>query len=272
MLLIYGTRRTERQLGFVADFCPMCRKPTPCRLVRIGMVSHLYGISIGAGKLAGHIAECMVCKVQIETEAERYREPLKAFDVREAASSVRVQQLVAQTFPSLPEHYGKRLELEQRLLREPQSIDPDTRRALIMEPFELLAVKVGRRLEHTHLDWPLVITAIVAFLVVLGALALSDQMLGPQGAEITALVGVGTTLIAIAAVVIQAKLGTRRYVRREVLLQAMTSLKPMRAGVAEIESALAVLRKSGSLVAKRISARDLAAFAPEPQRAGAARR
>lgn len=262
MMIIHGTRRTERTLGYVADFCAMCRKPTPQRLIRIGVVSHVYGISFGQGKLAGHDGECLVCRTRSATEPERYRTPAPRFDAGEIGSAVRMQQLEAQTFPQLRERHRKRLEIEETVRREPERIDPATRRGLIMEPFVLLAPRLEQRIERTHFDLPLALTALAALLVTLGALVVTDQFGGPDAADIMPMVGAATALVGIVAVVVQAKLAHRRFVRRVILPQALAALQPLRASAAEIEAALAVLRKDGSAIARRISSRDLAAFAP----------
>lgn len=108
MLIIWGKKRTVRRVGSVADFCPSCRGVQRFRVSRIGLVSHVYYLSLGAGDLVGHIAECQVCGYIKETEPTIYRE------MRRNATED-LAELVRATYPDLPDVYEERLRLEQKL-------------------------------------------------------------------------------------------------------------------------------------------------------------
>jgi hypothetical protein len=72
MFIVWGSRRTERILGYVADFCPVCREARAFRLVRVGLASHVYYISFGAGRHVGHVIRCEECGSSFDTDATRY--------------------------------------------------------------------------------------------------------------------------------------------------------------------------------------------------------
>ena len=39
MFIVWGTKRTERKQGLVADFCPICREVRAFQLIRVGLAS-----------------------------------------------------------------------------------------------------------------------------------------------------------------------------------------------------------------------------------------
>jgi len=41
MFIVWGKKIVYRKLGFVADFCPICRGPRAFELKRVGSASHL---------------------------------------------------------------------------------------------------------------------------------------------------------------------------------------------------------------------------------------
>ena len=49
MLFIWGKKRVERNIGKVADFCPICREVRMFQLIRVGVADHIYYVSFGEG-------------------------------------------------------------------------------------------------------------------------------------------------------------------------------------------------------------------------------
>ena len=66
MLLVWGTRQTRRKLGFVAEHCPRCNTIRAVRVDRMGVASHLFFVSLGAGPLLGFRGECQTCSGTFE--------------------------------------------------------------------------------------------------------------------------------------------------------------------------------------------------------------
>lgn len=106
MLIIYGKKKKLVFKGFVADWCPMCRKICSFRLNEVRMVRHIYFASIGSGEPAGFEKECLTCHSCFDAERSLYRPNLNP--------GLPLDKLEKQTFPNLREHYKDEIELETR--------------------------------------------------------------------------------------------------------------------------------------------------------------
>ena len=109
MFFYGGTRRTEKSLGYVADFCCNCRAPRACRISRVGMADHAYGISLGSQGVTGHTATCDACGHAFDVNAMMYA----GFAPRQGHD---IEELARETFPNLGYVHGHRLLQEQQLL------------------------------------------------------------------------------------------------------------------------------------------------------------
>ncbi|MFL6656937.1 MAG: hypothetical protein ACJ8GW_02595 [Massilia sp.] len=143
-VIIWGRKRVEKHIGFVADYCPMCVGVRPFALERIGMAGHVYYITTGEGDLVGYQIGCLECHILLNGQHERY-----------AAFSPKVEplpELTRLTFPNLAEYHRSRLALEHQVRTALPSLPEDTRRSLILEPFLLLSAKVTSYFETTHFE------------------------------------------------------------------------------------------------------------------------
>ena len=61
MFVFWGQTYKEKELGYVCDFCPVCRGLRAFKLVRTGISGHVYGISFSEGMLACYLIECLNC-------------------------------------------------------------------------------------------------------------------------------------------------------------------------------------------------------------------
>jgi hypothetical protein len=143
-MIVWGTKKVYRHLGYVADFCPICTGSRPFSLERVGMAGHLYYISAGEGRLAGYQLNCLDCNVLLNGEPEQYA----AFATRPEP----LPTLIKQTFPTLAEARHNRFAIEHQIRTDLASLSADTRRALLMEPFTLLSPKVVKRFAQTHFE------------------------------------------------------------------------------------------------------------------------
>src|SRR6266568_2414364 len=128
MFIVWGKKRVERNQGLVADFCPICREVRAFQLMRVGVASHVYYMSLGEGKLAGHIIRCNECRVQLAVDPTRYAST-------EKDPQIGLEVLVRDTFPKLREVYAARLELETRIKRTRSALSADEYQRFLMEPF-----------------------------------------------------------------------------------------------------------------------------------------
>src|SRR5258706_11462307 len=94
MFIVWGTKRTERKQGLVADFCPICRDLRAFQLIRIGLASHVYYVAFGEGKLAGFLIQCQECRVSLKADPTTYA-------TTEKRRVTDLEVLIQETFPKL---------------------------------------------------------------------------------------------------------------------------------------------------------------------------
>ncbi|WP_426105768.1 hypothetical protein [Massilia sp. TSP1-1-2] len=143
-MIIWGKKAVYRHLGYVADFCPICLCAAPFSLERVGMAGHIYYITAGEGDLVGYQRNCLACNVLLNAVPDRYATFAKKVEP--------MPELIRQTFPRLAEFHKDRLVLEHQVRTALSTIAEDTRRSLIMEPFQLLAPKVVTYFAATHFE------------------------------------------------------------------------------------------------------------------------
>ncbi|MDO4794745.1 MAG: hypothetical protein Q4A28_02230 [Brachymonas sp.] len=242
-MLIFGTQTVYRKLGYVADFCPICRSQQAFVLRRIGSAGHLYFISLGQGKLIGHNRTCQNCHTTFEADTILYhhiasRQPFS------------LAQLAQQTFPDFQSVYAERLELEQAIRFSPFGLSEADRHRLLREPFLLLSPKLEQRADFFRLDW---INALTLLALVLGPillLQLAEKLQVPEAATTWLLLAaVGGILIAWYHFARSA-----RFVQRHLLPQLARALLPLRPSQHEIETVLHELRQHGLRIGKKIKA------------------
>ncbi len=143
-MIIWGTKKVYRHLGYVADFCPICAGVRPFSLERVGMAGHVYYISAGEGDLVGYQLNCLDCNILMNGDPQRYA----AF----APQPESTLKLIDKTFPNIAQFQQARLSLEHQIRTALPSVPADTRRSLIIEPFLLLSPKVVKRFSETHFE------------------------------------------------------------------------------------------------------------------------
>ncbi len=122
-----NTART--QLGYAADFCPVCRKISEFRIYRLG-VGHVYSLDLDPGKFAGYSQLCMTCQNEFGSMPERFSKLAE-----KPGSSI--EQLAAETSPSIYQDMAERLALERQIAADPHALDAETRAKAMMETFKL---------------------------------------------------------------------------------------------------------------------------------------
>jgi hypothetical protein len=221
MFIVWGTKRVERKLGMVANFCPICREVRAFQLIRVGLASHIYYVSFGEGKLAGHEIHCQECGVRLKADLARYA-------TTEKDSRVGLEVLVRDTFPKLREVYAERLELEKRIQQSLSSLSADERQFFLMEPFVLLNPLVERRFANsTEMDKQSGLGCLGTVVVGGGVFCASLAYRGPIQDKILLL---GAILLGIGTVYtfVQLHLGPRRFFVARVLSPLVKALKPLR--------------------------------------------
>ncbi|WKB50639.1 hypothetical protein [Eleftheria terrae] len=245
MFIVWGRKLVRRGLGYVADFCPICRVIQPFKLERLGSVGHVYYLSFGQGELVGYERTCQACKTSFNAEPSVYAGAVKTV--------VPLPELQQRTFPHLATVLRERLELEAKVKRDPTLLSGEERYALIRNTFELLSPKVEKRFAATHIDKEVALAAG-------GALALTAVGPGvvrsvyPDAAELSLLVFMGLGALLL---VWQFALSGRRFMRRDVIPTLAMSLHPLRPSERELTSVLQDLKQLRHKIASKLKLSDL---------------
>jgi len=247
MFIVHGQKKIEKRLGWVADFCPICRRPTACQLIRLNVASHLYLVSLGEGKPVATLVECAECHTRTATEALRHT----GIEKKRPAD---LADLMAKTFPAMPEQYASRFAIEAAIRDDPKSLEPAVRRQMLCEPFELLEPALTTRAHSSVVDFQ---TGLGCF----GTMALGlaspflVHYLVPVPAQDAALIVVLVMLgIGILYTLIQSNLGIGRYVRKFTLANLVRALGPLKPELSELQSILGACKQRKMTIGKRVKA------------------
>lgn len=250
MFIFWGTKTVIRKLGYVADFCPICRDIEKLQLSRVGLASHIYGASFGGGKLVGHQKKCLRCGTELQTDASIYK------DIQKKLPGASSMDLVANTFPNIRQYYSERLSLEDQLTKRPAGIEAKTRASLIKEPFHLLAPTVEKRFSATHIDRYVGMTLLLSLA---GTILVANvfKVLFPfameyEGHAILLALGIG-----IVATGIQGLKSAGRYLKREVYPKIARSLRPLKPSQSELEAVFTELKRMDFKLAKKAKLKDV---------------
>jgi hypothetical protein len=246
-MIIWGTKRVVRSLGFAADFCPLCREVRAFEVKRIGMAGHLYYISFGKGALVGHLRTCTTCRTDLNATPDVY--------ARLNVEVLPPPQLQPLTFPNLGEVHGARLGIEKALKEPFAKLDPNARAALIKEPFILLSPKVETRFASLHVDGPTGLTLLGVVVALIFLPAMLSAAIPRYSAEILLL----CIAAAIAAVAVQMVKSSDRFMRKEVLPVLVPALKPLKPTPQEIESVLKDMKSLGRRIGSKVKLQPLLA-------------
>ncbi len=241
MLIIWGKKYSYKQLGYVADFCPICREPRGFRMRGVSLVPHLWYIPTGFGEFVGNERRCLDCGVDFNGDPARYASMSK--------KSGSFGQLKKLTYPSFDEAQRGRLDLEKAIRENPASIGARDRQLLIRQPLELLSPRVESRMRKMHMDRDVGLTFVAAWMLVWAGMALASRFL-PDSIDVVTL-----TLLAMAAVavIVQLALVNRRYMRRDIAPLLVRCLAPLKPGRREIEAAVADMKAARHKIGTKLS-------------------
>ena len=72
MFIVFGEKKAERKMGFVADRCPSCATIRPVRIHRVGMAPHIFWVPLGRGRLVGYYGVCQECGGEFDADPTDY--------------------------------------------------------------------------------------------------------------------------------------------------------------------------------------------------------
>ena len=241
MFIVWGKTIKRQKLGFVADFCAVCRDLRTFEVKRVGSASHIYYISFGQGDLVGFERTCEVCATPVDAVPDTY---LSMADHKRPAS-----ELISETFPNYYTVYRTVLERERKVRDTPSLLSPEERRARMREPFLVIAPLAQQKLASIRVDWRVVL-AVLACVPIFWILAgVTRLVAGPYEEP-----GINWILAALALwaglVFWEIFMSSRRYLLKNAAPQLAASLAPLKPSESEIERILKELRQHKLKLAK----------------------
>ncbi len=243
MLIYLGKKRQEKSMGYVVDFCPICRELTEFKLSKINDPDLSYGIPLATGASVGYLRECVDCQTFMHADPIRYA----AFANRSLTAAIKT--LAEATFPRAYKYHGKRLQLEKLIRQSPHTIEEKLRVELVAESFETLAPIVERRMSHFYLDTQMLIVAVIGLLSVV----VLPSYLGSLAAALDENQSMLALVLALFFSVIlgwQWKTAPRRYMRDTIYPRIAKALKVLEPSEDELAFALGITKRDGKHLGK----------------------
>lgn len=252
-MFIWGSKRVEKKLGRIAEYCLMCRTLRGFQVARLALVSHVYYVGLGRGETLGHEARCETCGHSMDVDPMHYA----AIAPRRDRGDLR--DLAERTFPALEATYAERLETERRLARSPKSVDPEVRRGLIQEVLVAASSQVERRFDGSSqpLDWRRCLAfasmflGFIALIAVTGGPDIGNPDMNRTGEalallSITAMVGGGLSLVWLGVT------EKRRWMRTKLVPKLATAYRNLQPTEDELAPLLDRLRAADLLIGKKL--------------------
>jgi hypothetical protein len=245
-MIIWGKKKVEKTLGYVAELCPICRAAKVFRISRVGVAGHIYFIPMGEGELADHIGQCQECGTKISVNPTKYQ----AF---EQQSTTEIERLIQSTFPIFRSVYAERLEILDRLKKH-KSVPTYNRHLWLMEPFECLAVDAEERYANARFDKESGIgcvgTMLLLVFLICGSSAVGSSSLA---GNIMFLVMGLVVIVGPIYTLVQVALAPNRYVQRSIIPRLAKSLSPLNPGKEEITQCLSMLQTQRFRIGRKIN-------------------
>lgn len=242
MLIVWGRRVSRRRIGYVADFCPMCRGPQAFLMNSFSTHRHVYFVPVGETN-AGFERICQGCKLTFGGTPKFYKASTR--------KPGNVQELVQSSFPSFDEVYGERMRIEDAVRKDPMKLPEKVRAALLRQPFTVVSPLVQSRFAgRARLDLHSVVALVLGF-VAAGIAGKIAEMMFPDYVGTAFLVGGGAGLAYFLW-----SLGTepRRYLKRAIVPQLARTLGPLQPSETELATVLAELKRSKLRLGRHLSA------------------
>lgn len=241
MYIHWGTRAVKDRLGYVADYCPVCRTLRAFTLQRHGEARHVQFISIpGEDSLVGYTRTCLSCGALFPAVPDSYK-----------GLSPKLQELEPlrlQTFPHYHEEYAVQLALDRKT---PSQLSAEDRRDRIHDPALAIAIAAIQRRTGMRMDrasW-IAVAIFVALIFLPGTIA------NLFGANEDQLKTMSTSAMAIAFIVLFVTVGSSgdRIARKWALPHLANALAPLRPTDAELVEMIRGLKGRKLWLGSRLS-------------------
>lgn len=252
MFIVWGKKVVRKKIGFVADFCPICRTIRPFQVMRLEAAGGLYYLGLGEGEPAGHERTCQQCDTSYPAEPATYASIAKTI--------LALSELKRQTYPHIEEALRDQLALEQRVRHALVHLSAEERSALIRSPFMLLSSHVEKRFSALHIDRGVALSMVAALaLLTFGTAA--ARSVAPDSTDWSMLVFLGIGIVLIGW---QMALSGTKYMNRHIVPKLARALRPLRPTEHELKSVHAELKELRHKMAKKLVLAELQAQLVQP--------
>ncbi|MGH7145168.1 MAG: hypothetical protein ACREJ2_13730 [Planctomycetota bacterium] len=248
-----STYESVQRIGYVADFCPICRDLTSWRIDRLGRGAALYGVEVSKGILTGQRGTCDECGLR------RPMDPGEFFSVATHPPGD-FAAFVSATHPTSPRgilRLHNRLELEARLRDRRAGLTGAERRALIREPFEAVE-PVFRSVKAS--GWMQGVGVAFGFGILMVPMTLFILLCDPATGHYTPYWQwpvFGSAALCLALTILFFWLAYRSNFKRSVRDGLLHALQPIDPSGGELAEVIEELRRTGCRVARRCSGHGL---------------
>ncbi len=245
MFIVWGKKHVYRKVGYVADFCPMCRSIKGFLVRRVGLAGHIYYVSAGEGELVGYQRTCEDCKTTFNADSSKY-----ASFSKKATS---LDDLQHQTYPTLTTVIAERLALEEKVKNTPTLLSASERQDLVYAPFALLSPKVEKQYASIQVDKEtgFSMLGVIVFFMVIPEFV---QKTFPRYAEESLLIFVALSIVFLGW---QFMTAGRRFMRRQIIPVLAKALRPLHPTETEIRSILDGMKQQKHKMGAKLKINDL---------------
>lgn len=232
MFVIFGEREARKRLGYVAEYCPLCRDIHIATITEIRKVTHLYYIPLGKGKV--HLVErrCESCDDVAAVERERYI----GFEQRGGAT---VAELIERTNPAVEQEMIELLEIEERVAAGEATADE--RFTLLCQPFLAIEPSMQKRTASVHFDAKSWFWLFMTFAAPWSLILLGMKLRGSLAGEVYLWSGILFALVSGVVFLWMLATDAKRFVQRrhgKFLVESLVYLRPSTAEIHQIRLAL----------------------------------
>jgi hypothetical protein len=249
MFIVWGKTIKRQKLGFVADYCAVCRDLRAFQVKRIGSASHVYYISFGEGDLVGYERICQSCNTVFEAVPDTYSGMSK--------ESRAGTELIGETFPNYYTVYRELIERERKVRDTPSLLTPAERRTRMREPFGVVAQVVQQKLASTQVDGRVWMAVAAFFPLMWGLGAIGRIFINPDDENGIARWMLGCAALCVGLVVSQLFTSGRRHVLKSAVPPLVQALAPLRPTEDEIGDILVELKQHKLKLGSKLLASDV---------------
>ena len=252
MFMFAGQKIRTEELGYFAEFCPICRSIQAHFAIKRSTVPHLYFVPVGRKTTLDFIGTCLCCSVERGINPLSYKQTVKSY-------SGDLPLLINETYPTIYESYENRLNLEDLIKKDPSELDDNERLTLIREPFEVLQNFIERECgEDTKFDRKSGIgcfsTILLFVLIIVLAFTFEDN--NSVDAMIRLFL-IPLFLLGTLGTFILLALTPQRFIKNKVFPQLIKALMPLQPKKHELETVLNQFKSLGLSISRHIKLKPL---------------